>query len=213
MVMSRLTPTRRVVSVVAAVLVAITIVVALPVAVMATTVASVREDQHPRSTDAAQGPAAALTITIAAPTAVSETDQLEPEIGRVFAAYDAFIAEAVAQQHRDEQAAAAAASLSRHVASSPASIDQPSSPVDAGDRWDQLAQCESGSNWAYPPVAGGFSGGIMFHIGTWRANGGEQFAPDAYLASREQQIIIAERVLAVSGWRAWPGCSSKFGWI
>lgn len=82
-----------------------------------------------------------------------------------------------------------------------------------GSRWDQLAQCESGGNWAYPPVAGGFSGGIMFHIGTWRSNGGEEFAPDAYLATREQQIAVAERVLAGSGWRAWPGCSQRFGWL
>lgn len=82
-----------------------------------------------------------------------------------------------------------------------------------GSRWDQLAICESGGNWAYPPVAGGFSGGIMFHIGTWRSNGGLEFAPDAYLATREQQIIVAERVLAGSGWRAWPGCSRRYGWL
>lgn len=82
-----------------------------------------------------------------------------------------------------------------------------------GSRWDQLAQCESGGNWAYPPVAGGFSGGIMFHVGTWRAMGGEEFAPDAYLATRDQQIIVAERTLAASGWGAWPGCSRKFGWL
>jgi len=83
----------------------------------------------------------------------------------------------------------------------------------SSDRWDSLAVCESSENWSYPPVAGGFSGGIMFYIGTWRSMGGEEFAPDAYLASREQQIIVAERVLATSGWNAWPGCSRKFGWI
>ena len=41
--------------------------------------------------------------------------------------------------------------------------------------------------------------------------GGGEFAPDAYLASREQQIVVAERVLASQGWGAWPGCSSKLG--
>ena len=86
-------------------------------------------------------------------------------------------------------------------------------PASDASRWDQLAQCESSSQWDYPPVSGGFSGGLMFHIGTWRANGGLEYAPDAYLASREQQIIVAERVLANSGWRAWPGCSRKFGWL
>ena len=86
-------------------------------------------------------------------------------------------------------------------------------PASDGSRWDQLAQCESSSRWDYPPVSGNFSGGLMFHIGTWRSNGGLEYAPDAYLASREQQIDIAERVLANSGWRAWPGCSRKFGWL
>lgn len=86
-------------------------------------------------------------------------------------------------------------------------------PANDGSRWDQLAQCESTSRWDYPPVNGGFSGGLMFHIGTWRAMGGEEFASDAYLATQAQQIDIAERVLASSGWGAWPGCSRKFGWL
>ena len=82
---------------------------------------------------------------------------------------------------------------------------------DHADVWDELAQCESGGRWDYPPVSGGFSGGIMFHIGTWRAMGGTNYAPDAYLASREQQIDIAERVLQSSGWGAWPGCARRMG--
>jgi len=86
-------------------------------------------------------------------------------------------------------------------------------PASDASRWDQLAQCESSSRWDYPPVSGGFSGGLMFHIGTWRSNGGLEYAPDAYLASREQQIDIAERVLARSGYGAWPGCSRMFGWL
>lgn len=81
-----------------------------------------------------------------------------------------------------------------------------------GSRWDQLAICEAGGNWAYPTVSGGFSGGLMFHEGTWNANGGQEYAAYAYMATREQQIEIAEKVLAKSGWGAWPGCSRKFGW-
>ena len=83
--------------------------------------------------------------------------------------------------------------------------------TDHADVWDELAQCESGGRWDYPPVSGGFSGGIMFHIGTWRAMGGTDYAPDAYLATREQQIEIAERVLQSSGWGAWPGCARRMG--
>lgn len=82
---------------------------------------------------------------------------------------------------------------------------------DRADVWDELAQCESGGRWDYPPVSGGFSGGIMFHIGTWRAMGGTNYAPDAHLATREQQIEIAERVLQSSGWGAWPGCARRMG--
>ncbi len=80
--------------------------------------------------------------------------------------------------------------------------------------WDTLAACESSGNWSHQPVAGGFSGGLMFHIGTWRAMGGLAYAPDAYLATREQQIDIAERTrtAARGSMRDWPGCARKHGW-
>ena len=81
-----------------------------------------------------------------------------------------------------------------------------------GSRWDQLAQCESGGNWSYGLVSGTFSGGIMFATSTWLAQGGGEFAPYPYMATREQQIVIAERTLASGGWGQWPGCSRKFGW-
>ena len=80
--------------------------------------------------------------------------------------------------------------------------------------WDVLAFCESSGDWGHLPVAGGFSGGLMFHITTWRAMGGTEYAPDAYLATREQQIDIAERTRTAAGgsMRAWPGCANKHGW-
>ena len=85
-------------------------------------------------------------------------------------------------------------------------------PVISEDsRWDQLAQCESGGNWSIN-TGNGFTGGVQFLQSTWLAMGGGEFAPDAYLASKAEQIIVAERLVAVSGWGAWPGCTSKFGW-
>jgi hypothetical protein len=85
-----------------------------------------------------------------------------------------------------------------------------------GSRWDQLAQCEAGGNWA-TNTGNGFGGGLQFmhqrSYSTWLSYGGGEFAPHPWEASREQQIVIAERVLAGSGWKAWPGCSRKFGWI
>ncbi|MCS4536434.1 resuscitation-promoting factor Rpf1 domain-containing protein [Corynebacterium sp. HS2168-gen11] len=76
--------------------------------------------------------------------------------------------------------------------------------------WDRLAQCEAGGNWAIN-TGNGFHGGLQFSPSTWRGFGGGEFAPYAYQATREQQIVIAERVLAGQGWGAWPACSRKLG--
>ena len=84
-------------------------------------------------------------------------------------------------------------------------------PVSESSRWDQLAECESGGNWSIN-TGNGFSGGVQFLRSTWLAMGGGEFAPDAYLASKAEQIVVAERLLKVSGWGAWPGCTRKFGW-
>lgn len=79
-----------------------------------------------------------------------------------------------------------------------------------GSVWDRLAFCESGGNWAIN-TGNGFSGGVQFVASTWRAYGGTAYAPMAWQASREQQIVVAERVLADVGWGAWPACSRKLG--
>lgn len=112
-----------------------------------------------------------------------------------------FLAGIAAQQA--EAAAAAARAARPRVSTSGAAA--------SGSVWDSLAQCETGGNWSHPTVSGGFSGGLMFHSGTWNANGGQAYAPTAAQASREAQITVAERVLASSGWGAWPGCSRKLG--
>lgn len=76
--------------------------------------------------------------------------------------------------------------------------------------WDRLAQCESGGNWSIN-TGNGFHGGLQFSPSTWNGYGGQEFAPVAYQATREQQIVVAERVLAGQGWGAWPACSAKLG--
>lgn len=82
----------------------------------------------------------------------------------------------------------------------------------SGSVWDMLAECETGGNWSHPPVSIGYSGGLMFHYKTWTAMGGGKYASQAYLASREQQIAIAEKLLADSGnFSPWPGCRRKLG--
>ena len=73
--------------------------------------------------------------------------------------------------------------------------------------WDRLAQCESTGNWRINS-GNGFFGGLQFTMSTWRGFGGQGMP---HQASREQQIAVAERVLAAQGWKAWPACSSKLG--
>ena len=80
----------------------------------------------------------------------------------------------------------------------------------AATPWDLVASCESNSRWN-TNTGNGFFGGLQFEPGTWRAFGGEAFAPSAEQATREQQILIAGRVLAAQGWLAWPACSQKLG--
>lgn len=65
-------------------------------------------------------------------------------------------------------------------------------------------------NWGIN-TGNGFQGGLQFSPGTWTAHGGGQYASTANQATREQQIAVAEKVLATQGWGAWPSCSSHLG--
>ena len=79
-----------------------------------------------------------------------------------------------------------------------------------GSVWDRLAQCESGGNWAIN-TGNGYYGGLQFNYSTWLGYGGGEFAEYAHLATREQQILIAERLYAKRGFQPWPGCRAKLG--
>lgn len=68
--------------------------------------------------------------------------------------------------------------------------------------WDAVAQCESSGNWAIN-TGNGYYGGLQFSQSTWEAFGGTQYAARADLATKEQQIAIAEKTLAGQGWGAW----------
>lgn len=76
--------------------------------------------------------------------------------------------------------------------------------------WDRIAACESGGNWAIN-TGNGYYGGLQFSSSTWLGYGGGAYAPRADLASRDQQIAIAEKVQASQGWGAWPVCSVRAG--
>ncbi|MFI1291063.1 transglycosylase family protein [Streptomyces sp. NPDC020792] len=71
--------------------------------------------------------------------------------------------------------------------------------------WDAVAQCESGGNWSIN-TGNGFYGGLQFTNSTWAGYGGTAYASRADLASKSQQIAVAEKVLAGQGKGAWPVC-------
>ncbi|MFF8955670.1 transglycosylase family protein [Streptomyces sp. NPDC014894] len=76
--------------------------------------------------------------------------------------------------------------------------------------WDKVAQCESGGNWSIN-TGNGYYGGLQFSRSTWDAFGGRQYAAYAHQATKEQQIRIAEKVLATQGEGAWPNCGRAAG--
>jgi len=72
--------------------------------------------------------------------------------------------------------------------------------------WDKIAQCESTGNWSINS-GNGYYGGLQFDIQTWIGAGGGAYAPNASLATKAQQIDIANRIYAERGLSPW-GC----GW-
>ncbi|MGW0556187.1 transglycosylase family protein [Streptomyces sp. NPDC002926] len=72
--------------------------------------------------------------------------------------------------------------------------------------WDRVAECESGGMWS-ADLGNGFYGGLQFTQEAWQDFGGTAYAPTADLASRSQQIAVAEKVLDAQGPQAWATCS------
>ncbi|MER7516021.1 transglycosylase family protein, partial [Streptomyces sp. NPDC126499] len=76
--------------------------------------------------------------------------------------------------------------------------------------WDKVAQCESGGNWSIN-TGNGYYGGLQFSQSTWQAFGGTAYAARADLATKQEQILTAEKVLASQGEGAWPHCGPAAG--
>jgi murein DD-endopeptidase MepM/ murein hydrolase activator NlpD len=76
--------------------------------------------------------------------------------------------------------------------------------------WDKVARCESTGDWSINS-GNGFYGGLQFTQSTWSSYGGTKYAPRADQATKDQQIAIAEKVLAGQGPKAWPLCGPKAG--
>jgi hypothetical protein len=75
------------------------------------------------------------------------------------------------------------------------------------DRWQGVADCESGGNW-HINSGNGHYGGLQFSLRTWQDHGGSGM-PNEAAAWRQSEI--AERVRASSGLGAWPHCGRHYG--
>ncbi|MFJ2112377.1 transglycosylase family protein [Streptomyces sp. NPDC087850] len=76
--------------------------------------------------------------------------------------------------------------------------------------WDRVAECESGGQWS-ASLGSGHYGGLQMSQETWDRFGGADYAASPDLASRSQQIAVAEKVFAAQGPLAWPSCAAVSG--
>ncbi|MEV7770679.1 transglycosylase family protein [Kitasatospora sp. NPDC086791] len=74
--------------------------------------------------------------------------------------------------------------------------------------WDNVAACESSGNWRVN-TGNGYYGGLQFDQPTWRDNGGLAYAPRADLATRDQQIAVAQHLAGHRGLAPWPVCGTR----
>ncbi|MEZ7158890.1 transglycosylase family protein [Streptomyces sp. MAD19A] len=79
-----------------------------------------------------------------------------------------------------------------------------------GETWDRVAECESGGSWSQN-TGNGYYGGLQLTQDDWENYGGLEFAPSADAASRNQQITVAERILADQGVGKWRACGLLTG--
>ena len=84
--------------------------------------------------------------------------------------------------------------------------------ADAADvaTWNKVAACESTNNWDIN-TGNGYYGGLQFSQSTWETYGGTVYAGRADLATRGEQMAVAEKVLKGQGPDAWPDCSVRAG--
>lgn len=94
-------------------------------------------------------------------------------------------------------------------ASAPAIAASTSRSTSSSSLWDEIAKYESGNDWSnnnsggHSTSSGAPRGGLQITDGTWQAFGGTEFAPTANLATKEQQIAVAERI-AFTGYKGTP---------
>jgi peptidoglycan/LPS O-acetylase OafA/YrhL len=71
-----------------------------------------------------------------------------------------------------------------------------SRPMPLEQFWEAIANCETGGDWTN---SGRYAGGLGIFLGSWEAWGGREFAVTPAEASRDQQIVVANRI-STQGW-------------
>ncbi|MGW3138636.1 transglycosylase family protein [Streptomyces sp. NPDC001139] len=79
-----------------------------------------------------------------------------------------------------------------------------------GTTWDKVAQCETGGSWS-ENSGSGFYGGLKLSQADWEKYGGLDYATRPDLASRSQQIAVAEKLLDAEGVGAFHTCGLTSG--
>ncbi|WP_432056143.1 transglycosylase family protein [Streptomyces sp. bgisy022] len=79
-----------------------------------------------------------------------------------------------------------------------------------GKTWDRIAECETGGSWS-ENSGNGYYGGLQMSQEKWEKYGGLEYAASADLASRRQQIEIADKALAAEGVGDWATCGLVAG--
>jgi hypothetical protein len=114
-------------------------------------------------------------------------------------------------RHRRTARRTAVGTLAVGAVAGAVAIFGPAAPAQADSvNWDAIAECESSGNWSIN-TGNGYYGGLQFAQSTWEGYGGLKYAKRADLASRGEQIAVAERVLDGQGIGAWPTCGKRGG--
>ncbi|CAN3979285.1 transglycosylase family protein [Kitasatospora purpeofusca] len=74
--------------------------------------------------------------------------------------------------------------------------------------WERVAACESSGDW-HINTGNGYFGGLQFDKSTWEETGGLRYAPRADLASRDEQIAVANTLAEQRGLTPWPVCGAR----
>jgi Transglycosylase-like domain len=93
------------------------------------------------------------------------------------------------------------------IAPAQAPVPPPPPPQTWTWPWSCIAQYESGGNPA-EDTGNGYYGGLQFDLTSWYAAGGVGMPQDASIAEQE---AVANTLLTMQGWGAWPNTSAMCG--